>query len=173
MEDPDDNNAFENEWENFDFNNLSAENFINQELNDFAHRSRTVFAEIQELPITKKAMEIIDMIDILINDNEDDIDRKFIKSILVGNATFILNQIVLTQMESSFIKRYEQCIRLRMEVENLIDKIKKTAAFEPEESDNAQSILREIEKFRLLFLSWNQILWELPKETDPWGLIRS
>jgi len=151
---------------NFNFDDLSDEEKEEIEREEKARR-----AAIKNNPAYKKAMEIYETVNALVESLDED-GKEMYKSILLESAIMIAPKIAGAIGSESWLLSMQNAAIVRYHAEYLHTSTSGLRMFTKAQKDYVKLLRTEIEEFRELFKEWVKTFHKLDHEeyTDEWGL---
>ena len=127
--------------------------------------------KLEALPIYKKALEILDLTQQLVDTFDDDDAAKIHRQIMMEDAMIIPAKIAGAEAMDDFILKMENATVIKIHARSLLTQTSSAKYLNLMDERYLQLLRDEIESFRLLFKNWVQTFEiDTTKEGDGWGL---
>lgn len=127
--------------------------------------------KLEALPIYKKALEILDLTQQIVDTFNDEDHAKIHRQIMLEDATIIPAKIAGAEAMDDFILKMENATIIKIHARSLLTQTSSAKYLDLQDERYLKLLRDEIEAFRLLFKEWI-VTFEngTTKEGDGWGL---
>jgi hypothetical protein len=127
--------------------------------------------KLEALPIYKKAMEILDLTEQIVDTFNDEDHAKMHKQGMLENAMIIPAKIAGAEAMDDYILKMENATIIKIHARSLLTQTSSAKYLHLQDERYLQLLRDEIETFRLLFKEWVATFENgTTKEGDGWGL---
>lgn len=127
--------------------------------------------KLEELPIYKKALEILDLTEQIVDTFNDEDTAKIHRQIMLEDAMIIPAKIAGAEAMDGYIPKMENATVVKIHARSLLTQTSSAKYLDLQDERYLQLLRDEIEAFRLLFKVWVQSFeHNTSKEGDGWGL---
>ena len=127
--------------------------------------------KLEALPIYKKALEILDLTQQIVDTFNDEDTAKIHRQIMLEDAMIIPAKIAGAEAMDDYILKMENATVIKIHARSLLTKTSSAKYLDLQDERYLKLLRDEIEVFRLLFKEWI-LSFEIDttKEGDGWGL---
>ncbi len=156
------------EDDDFDFN---FDDLSDEEKEEIEKQQREEREALENSPIYKKAFEIYETVNALVESLSDD-DKEFYQSILLESSMILAPKIAGAFGSDSWLICMQNASIVRYHAEYLLTSTSGLRLFTKAQKEYVQLFRTEMEKFQELFKEWVKTFDKLEKEeyVDEWGL---
>jgi hypothetical protein len=127
--------------------------------------------KLEALPIYKKALEILDLTEQIVDTFEDENTGKMHRQIMLEDAMIIPAKIAGAEAMDDYILKMENATVIKIHARSLLTQTSSAKYLHLQDERYLKLLRDEIESFRLLFKAWIQTFEvDTTKEGDGWGL---
>lgn len=127
--------------------------------------------KLEALPIYKKALEILDLTQQIVDTFHDEDTAKIHRQIMLEDAMIIPAKIAGAEAMDDYILKMENATVIKIHARSLLTQTSSAKYLDLQDERYLQLLRDEIEAFRLLFKKWVQSFdIGTTKEGDGWGL---
>jgi hypothetical protein len=127
--------------------------------------------KLEALPIYKKALEILDLTEQIVDTFNDEDTAKIHRQIMLEDAMIIPAKIAGAEAMDDYILKMENATVIKIHARSLLTQTSSAKYLDLQDERYLQLLRDEIEAFRLLFKTWVQSFETgTTKEGDGWGL---
>lgn len=127
--------------------------------------------KLEALPIYKKALEILDLTQQIVDTFDDEDTAKIHRQIMLEDAMIIPAKIAGAEAMEDYILKMENATVVKIHARSLLTQTSSAKYLDLQDERYLQLLRDEIEAFRLLFKKWVQSFEiDTTKEGDGWGL---
>ncbi|WP_254161595.1 hypothetical protein [Chryseosolibacter histidini] len=127
--------------------------------------------KLEALPIYKKALEILDLTEQIVDTFNDEDTAKIHRQIMLEDAMIIPAKIAGAEAMDDYILKMENATIIKIHARSLLTQTSSAKYLDLQDERYLQLLRDEIEAFRLLFKKWIQSFEiDTTKEGDGWGL---
>jgi hypothetical protein len=127
--------------------------------------------KLEALPIYKKALELLDLTEQIVDTFNDDERAKIHRTIMLEDAMIIPAKIAGAEAIDDYIMKMENATVIKIHARSLLTQTSSAKYLDLQDERYLQLLRDEIEAFRLLFKDWVATFESgTTKEGDGWGL---
>lgn len=127
--------------------------------------------KLEALPVYKKALEILDLTEQIVDTFDDENTGKMHRQIMLEDAMIIPAKIAGAEAMDDYILKMENATVIKIHARSLLTQTSSAKYLHLQDERYLKLLRDEIEAFRLLFKSWIQTFEiDTTKEGDGWGL---
>jgi hypothetical protein len=127
--------------------------------------------KLEALPIYKKALEILDLTEQIVDTFNDEGRAKYHRELMLQDAMIIPAKIAGAEAMDDYILKMENATIIKIHARSLLTQTSSAKYLDLQDERYLKLLRDEIEGFRLLFLQWVQTFETgTIKEGDGWGL---
>ena len=127
--------------------------------------------KLEALPIYKKALEILDLTQQIVDTFNDEDHAKIHRQIMLEDATIIPAKIAGAEAMDDYILKMENATIIKIHARSLLTQTSSAKYLDLQDERYLKLLRDEIEAFRLLFKEWISTFENgTTKEGDGWGL---
>jgi hypothetical protein len=127
--------------------------------------------KLEALPIYKKALEILDLTEQIVDTFNDEGRAKYHRELMLQDAMIIPAKIAGAEAMDDYILKMENATIIKIHARSLLTQTSSAKYLDLQDERYLKLLRDEIEGFRLLFLQWIQTFETgTIKEGDGWGL---
>ncbi len=157
---PEDNDEFEDfDWEPDDYDDEEAQRELDQENQ-----------RIHNLPLMKKAEEIFQLTQALVETIDEEKDVLHIREQMLSNAMILMPKIAGAEGGDLYTLRMENAVIVKIHARELLAQTSLCKMESLAEPRDLQMLRDEIELFRILFVDWVKSFDRSNDIPDNWGL---
>ncbi|MBS1524232.1 MAG: hypothetical protein JST19_01205 [Bacteroidetes bacterium] len=112
------------------------------------------FEKYQELPVYKKAQELYELADVIVEAIKEDDQKDWYANEIVGNAMLIQAKIAGAEGGGLYSLRMENAVLIKYAVYNMRNAVISTEMFGLNNEDYVDLMREKIEEFRIEFVAW-------------------
>ena len=127
--------------------------------------------KLEALPVYKKALEILDLTQQIVDTFNDEDHAKIHRQIMLEDATIIPAKIAGAEAMDDYILKMENATIIKIHARSLLTQTSSAKYLDLQDERYLKLLRDEIEAFRLLFKEWISTFENgTTKEGDGWGL---
>jgi hypothetical protein len=127
--------------------------------------------KLEALPIYKKALEILDLTEQIVDTFDDESAGKMHRQIMLEDAMIIPAKIAGAEAMDDYILKMENATVIKIHARSLLTQTSSAKYLHLQDERYLKLLRDEIEAFRLLFKKWIEgFEIDTTKEGDGWGL---
>jgi hypothetical protein len=127
--------------------------------------------KLEALPIYKKALEILDLTEQIVDTFNDEERAKIHRQIMLEDAMIIPAKIAGAEAMDDYILKMENATVIKIHARSLLTQTSSAKYLDLQDARYLKLLRDEIELFRLLFKEWvSTFETDTTKEGDGWGL---
>jgi hypothetical protein len=127
--------------------------------------------KLEALPIYKKALEILDLTEQIVDTFDDEDTARIHRQIMLEDAMIIPAKIAGAEAMDDYILKMENATVIKIHARSLLTQTSSAKYLDLQDERYLQLLRDEIEAFRLLFKKWvGEFETDTTKEGDGWGL---
>jgi hypothetical protein len=127
--------------------------------------------KLEELPIYKKALEILDLTEQIVDTFKDEGRAKYHRELMLQDAMIIPAKIAGAEAMDDYVLKMENATVIKIHARSLLTQTSSAKYLDLQDERYLKLLRDEIELFRKLFLQWIEgFETGTTKEGDGWGL---